>query len=308
MVDEAKERNMNYIGITHIAEGVGKPISSEICVVYKGADLEKKEQAKKLQKAISGRLADLNKSIFAYETMCISCGGKETYTGECETELRISAHEEWHSEVDKQGYTNYPAYSEAGLSMLDESSAYAVGTYTALTMGKQEQSQKCVDVDKDYRKFCRNYRTLYERALATGEVSEGLIEDIADFQKEYDKSDRLNEYNWATFLFQINNLALYEPCMNILEEYGLEAGKEIILDSFEMAIRKRSLDGAADCLGAFLPKEKQNILAPHYEIVNLVPPLNRDEIHGIEILRGGIEDYIPKIIMDSVDEVFSYGG
>ncbi|MCK4429260.1 MAG: hypothetical protein KAU95_02700, partial [Candidatus Aenigmarchaeota archaeon] len=221
MVAKMKKRNRNYFGFIDIADGVGKPISSEIAIEYHGNNPKKEKMAKKLHKAISRCLTDSGRLVAQYNALGMSYDGEQYYAKEGENDIDTKAHEEWHSEVYKQGYTIHPAYSEAGLSMLDESSAYAVGNYTNLLIGdKPKQAHEEIEYQKD---FCSEGIELYENVLEgqeAGNIPQELIEDIIDFQKEYPLMKMLNGPNWATFLCQMSNLGLYEPCITILEEYG----------------------------------------------------------------------------------------
>ncbi|MCK4429368.1 MAG: hypothetical protein KAU95_03250 [Candidatus Aenigmarchaeota archaeon] len=304
-----------YIGEVIVSEKIGEPQSSIIEIIYTRKDDKKTEQASDLTDIIEARLVNEGKQVLGIKSRGMMRDGKIDYSDKATSEnVELEAHENWHLQVYNSGYkyTN-PDYYILGIDLLDESTASAVGDYEEYI---PTGNKKAIE---DYRKFSKKVIGLYERALEEknnkGGISQGLVNEMEDIQKKGSFFKRQSSgINWASFLEHYKYQGLYEPSMEILETYGKEEGKKILLGAFGVGFKEKkenALDVAAKYLMDALPEKSRESVctANHYEPVMDIegPGSYLNEFSALDDIKVRVyttKSYIIDLVEEEIKKFF----
>lgn len=281
----------HYMCFFDIADAVGDPLTSRVEILYKGDHTSMAELAEKMAHTMSdGLKKHCGVEISQYTVAGMSAGGNERYATESKQKIDPTTkyHEQWHSTVYKEGFTEHPAYVPAGLTTLDESMAHAIGDFCGYALTKdpalKKEKQNVVLRNMSYARGVNELYAEVKEAQKENSISKKLIDKITDF--ETNKSTYKNQNpGWASFLGSVNDMAFYEPCMETIFSHGLDKAKEIFLDAFKLATDYQSLDTGLRHITSFLEEEKVEKmgLLDFYEPVVSYPTGWRAEVGDISV-------------------------
>lgn len=256
---------LDYFGYVDASDGIGTAICHQISIEYSGCDHTTKEQAELIREAIAKNMASMGQEIATYEALAVSSKGKEIYSNKTPVNINTEAHEKWHSHVYDAGYAQGDSYTQAGLIMLNEGQAYAMGDYIELSQGHSNETlSKNIEKEKAYSREGSALFSDIMNDMHSGQNVDSYKEEVKSFLHKHWLQD-LGEHNWTSFLIQLENFSLYEQCFEVLDSYGLEQGKAIFDKSFEIAKTYKSIRKGAEYLDSALKKGGKTVpLAEHY--------------------------------------------
>jgi hypothetical protein len=178
------------------------------------------------------------------------------------------AHEEWHVELAKGGYTD----DEPLTNILNESSASAVGLYSAReaykAAGDPERLRKVEEQVAFSKGYGRDLLEAYEavrEAKARGEDLEPLRARVwrtaSETRWQYERK------NWASLLTDITYFGAFGPCYDALDRNGEEGGKRLIKEAFDLTNRTGDANAGKDLLASRLPEVERAAYAGRLEPV-----------------------------------------
>ena len=275
---------MGYLGVINSCEGIGTPLTVKAQICGYG---EKEDLAKEMLREVVDAL-----DAAGYESMYFAAAGMAnangaTYASDDQAnDPETIAHEEWHVELARGHYTD----NQELTNILNESSAHAVGLYNAREVYRESgdkeklaKIEKQIENSKEYSAHMLETYTLVKEAEEKGEDLEKLRSKV--WKAAHETRWGYNRKNWTSLLVDMSYFGAFGPAFDVLEEHGLERGKDILKEAFESTNESADITAGKDHLLEYLSEEERERYDGELDIVESKAP-NRFYISGEDFNIG----------------------
>jgi len=275
---------VGYLGVINSCEGIGAPLSVKAQICGYG---EKEDLAKEMLREVVDAL-----DAAGYETMYFGAAGMANADGatyasdEQANDPETIAHEEWHVELARGHYT-----ADQNLTnILNESSAHAVGLYNAREVYRESgdkeklaKIEKQIEKSKEYSSHMLETYTLVKEAEEKGEDIEKLRSKV--WKAAHETRWGYDRKNWSSLLVDMSYFGAFGPAFDVLEEHGLERGKDILKEAFDITNESRDITAGKDHLLEYISEEEREQYDGELDIVESKAP-NQFYISGEDFNIG----------------------